>query len=207
MESFLTTALCGFAKLAENREIQHANPTLKSWLSIPSSESLEGRPLDQVLATSSAWRMREEILPRVRARAAGPSEPIVESLILRAPSGSEIPVLASLSLIDGAESGSGAPLYQAVFIRTPHPNELLFPAPAENREVPALAEDEVKQLSQLSHELRTPLQAISLTTYVLLEGDAGPINDEQRADLERIQRSAQDVSRIVNEILSRVRVK
>ena len=204
MESFLTTSLCGFAQLAENRELLNANSTLAAWLGVP-GDHLEGLPVEQVLATSSAWRLRQEILPRVRSQSTTRAEPIVENLILRTSGGAEIPVLASLSLAEEPASETPA-TYQAVFLRTPHPNELLFPSPAE-REVTALSEGEVKQLSQLSHELRTPLQAISLTTYVLLEEDAGPINAEQRADLERIQRSAQDVSRLVNEILNRVRIK
>jgi signal transduction histidine kinase len=200
METFLTTALCGFARFNGEGAINYANGSLARWLDSDPAE-LGGQPLDSVLDPDSARRLWEDVIPRVRTH----GEPIVENLNLRGRANhTPIPVLASLSVVEAPESAT--PVYQAVFLRAPAPDEPTFPSPAADRKTHALDEAEVKRLSELSHELRTPLQAISLTTYVLLEGESGPINDDQKEDLLRIQRAAHEVGRLVDEILRQVRI-
>jgi hypothetical protein len=217
MDSFLTTALCGFAKFSADLQLRHANGPLAAWLGYAPLE-LEGTSLNGLLDGTSTRRLNEEILPHVREQAHTHAEPVVENLVLRTREGEDVPVLASFSLAaaDSAApaAGSGAmglttPLpapFQAVFLRTPTPQQSTgFPSPAAGRETAPINEGKVKTLSQLSHELRSPLQSISLTTYVLLDEDPGPINEEQRADLLRIQRAAQEVGRLVSEILAQMR--
>jgi PAS domain S-box-containing protein len=57
-------------------------------------------------------------------------------------------------------------------------------------------------LAAMSHELRTPLNAISGYVQLLLLGLRGPVTDEQKADLERIQRSQQHLLSLINDILN-----
>jgi hypothetical protein len=62
-------------------------------------------------------------------------------------------------------------------------------------------------LAALSHELRTPLNAIGGYVDLLLLNLRGPINDEQRSDLERIRRSQQHLLGLINDLLNFSRVE
>lgn len=56
-------------------------------------------------------------------------------------------------------------------------------------------------LATMSHELRTPLNAISGYAELLSMGIRGPVNEAQRADLDRINRSQAHLLGIINDIL------
>lgn len=56
-------------------------------------------------------------------------------------------------------------------------------------------------LANVSHELRTPLNSILGFTSVLLQGFAGPLNDEQRKQLDMVQRSGKRLAALVEDIL------
>ncbi|HEX6575746.1 MAG TPA: histidine kinase dimerization/phospho-acceptor domain-containing protein, partial [Gemmatimonadaceae bacterium] len=57
-------------------------------------------------------------------------------------------------------------------------------------------------LAVMSHELRTPLNAIGGYAELLLMGIRGQVSDDQRADLERIQRSQRNLLSLINDILN-----
>jgi signal transduction histidine kinase len=57
-------------------------------------------------------------------------------------------------------------------------------------------------LAVMSHELRTPLNAIVGYAELLHDGVAGPVNHEQREQLERVQLSARHLVELVDDILS-----
>jgi signal transduction histidine kinase len=59
----------------------------------------------------------------------------------------------------------------------------------------------------MSHELRTPLSAIIGYQELLSEEISGPINDEQRQQLDRIQSSAAHLRDLINQILSLSRIE
>lgn len=56
-------------------------------------------------------------------------------------------------------------------------------------------------VAQIGHELRTPLNAIKGFGDLLLEGFVGDLNEEQKKYLSRILGSADDLLKIVNQIL------
>ena len=56
-------------------------------------------------------------------------------------------------------------------------------------------------LATMSHELRTPLNAISGYAELLSMGIRGPVNEAQKADLDRINRSQSHLLAIINDIL------
>ena len=76
---------------------------------------------------------------------------------------------------------------------------------AEVREALRQAEDANRAksdfLATMSHELRTPLNAISGYADLLSMGIRGPVNEAQRADLDRINRSQAHLLGIINDIL------
>ncbi|HUF28306.1 MAG TPA: ATP-binding protein [Gemmatimonadaceae bacterium] len=57
-------------------------------------------------------------------------------------------------------------------------------------------------LAAMSHELRTPLNAIGGYAELLEMGVRGPVNEQQRSDLERIQASQKHLLGLISEVLS-----
>jgi PAS domain S-box-containing protein len=62
-------------------------------------------------------------------------------------------------------------------------------------------------LAAMSHELRTPLNAIGGYAQLMQLGLSGPLTDQQREQLERIQRSQQHLLGIINDILNFSRIE
>ncbi len=61
-------------------------------------------------------------------------------------------------------------------------------------------------LATMSHELRTPLNAIGGYAELMELGIRGPITEEQRSDLRRIQASQRHLLGLVNEVLDLARI-
>ena len=62
-------------------------------------------------------------------------------------------------------------------------------------------------LAAMSHELRTPLNAIGGYVDLLLHGLRGPLTDQQKDDLRRIQRSQKHLLAIINDLLNFSRIE
>ncbi|MFP5382929.1 MAG: ATP-binding protein [Gammaproteobacteria bacterium] len=56
-------------------------------------------------------------------------------------------------------------------------------------------------LATMSHELRTPLNSIIGFTGIILQGLAGPLNDEQRTQLGMVNDSAHHLLALINDVL------
>ncbi len=67
----------------------------------------------------------------------------------------------------------------------------------------AEAADRLKSafLATMSHELRTPLNSIIGFTGIILQGLAGPLNAEQRKQLEMVRGSARHLLALINDVL------
>ena len=61
-------------------------------------------------------------------------------------------------------------------------------------------------LAVMSHELRTPLNAIAGYAELIEMGVRGPITDDQRFDLRRIQQSQRHLLGLINQVLNYTRV-
>jgi len=77
-------------------------------------------------------------------------------------------------------------------------------AEADDARIAAEAANRVKSefLATMSHELRTPLNAIAGYAQLLELGVHGPVNDDQRTALKRIQRAEQHLLSLVNDVLN-----
>jgi signal transduction histidine kinase len=62
-------------------------------------------------------------------------------------------------------------------------------------------------LAVMSHELRTPLNAIGGYAELMEMGLRGPITEEQRADLARIQQSQKHLLGLINQVLNYTRIE
>lgn len=56
-------------------------------------------------------------------------------------------------------------------------------------------------LANVSHELRTPLTAVLGYTYLIKAGHTGPVTPEQQTALDRIDRAANALLRLINDLL------
>jgi PAS domain S-box-containing protein len=62
-------------------------------------------------------------------------------------------------------------------------------------------------VSQVSHELRTPLTAIKGFTEMLLDGDAGEVNDEQQEFLSIVKSNVDRLVALINDLLDISRIE
>jgi signal transduction histidine kinase len=62
-------------------------------------------------------------------------------------------------------------------------------------------------LATMSHELRTPLNAIAGYSQLLSLGVRGPVTEEQKSDLERIDRSQRHLLSLINDILNFAKIE
>ncbi|MBW1645865.1 MAG: GAF domain-containing protein [Deltaproteobacteria bacterium] len=70
-----------------------------------------------------------------------------------------------------------------------------------NKELKELDRLKSEFLANMSHELRTPMNSIIGYTQLILDGVDGPINDDQRASLEKVERNAEHLLALINDIL------
>ncbi|MHB8767323.1 MAG: sensor histidine kinase, partial [Deferrisomatales bacterium] len=78
-----------------------------------------------------------------------------------------------------------------------------------------LAEERLRELDRLksefvslvSHELKTPLTSIGGYVDLLLDGDAGPLTDEQRDFLEVVHRNARRLTALIEDLLDVSRIE
>jgi signal transduction histidine kinase len=80
---------------------------------------------------------------------------------------------------------------------------------AEHAQREAVAASRAKSdfLARMSHELRTPLAAIIGYGELLSDGITGPVNEEQKRQLNRIRWSADHLLAIIDEILTLARME
>jgi len=71
----------------------------------------------------------------------------------------------------------------------------------------AASEAKSEFLATMSHELRTPLNAISGHVQLIELGIYGPVTEEQRAALERINRSQRHLLGLINDILNLAKIE
>ncbi|MCD6362293.1 MAG: HAMP domain-containing histidine kinase [Armatimonadetes bacterium] len=62
-------------------------------------------------------------------------------------------------------------------------------------------------ISSVSHELRTPLASIRAYNELLADGDAGPVTEEQKAFLQRIEATTGRLERLVDDLLDLSRLR
>ncbi len=70
-----------------------------------------------------------------------------------------------------------------------------------NKELKVLDQLKSEFLANMSHELRTPMNSIIGYTQLLIDGVDGPINDDQKESMEKVERNAEHLLSLINDIL------
>ncbi|MBE0618244.1 MAG: hypothetical protein IH608_10005 [Proteobacteria bacterium] len=70
-----------------------------------------------------------------------------------------------------------------------------------NRNLQELDRLKSEFLANMSHELRTPMNSILGYTQLVLDGVDGPVTEDQRRSLERVEKNAEHLLRLINDIL------
>lgn len=70
-----------------------------------------------------------------------------------------------------------------------------------NRALKEMDKLKTEFLANVSHELRTPLNSILGFTLNLLDGVDGPINEEQRHSLEKVEKASHRLLQLINDVL------
>jgi PAS domain S-box-containing protein len=113
--------------------------------------------------------------------------------------GRQIPTLVDLFLI---RDDAGHPKYIAELITDMTRQKEAELEILRAKEI-AESADRIKSafLASMSHELRTPLNSIIGFTGILLQGLAGPLNEEQEKQMGMVQKSARHLLQLINDVL------
>jgi PAS domain S-box-containing protein len=117
--------------------------------------------------------------------------------------GTEFPVEISLSPLETAEGTLVSAAIRDVTERRAVQRQLQ----ETNIELQAANAAKDVFLRNMSHELRTPLNGIIGFTGTMLMGLAGDLNGEQREQLEIVQRNAQHLLSLINDLLDIARIE
>lgn len=195
--SFLYNAPCGFLTFDDSGHIVHVNKKIAEMLDVHEQELID-QHMETILSPGSTIFYHTHFFPLLRLR-----EEVEEIyLSLSTKSGKKIPVLANAR----RSEYEGEMLNQCIFVqinqRSEYEDQIL-----EARRIAESESDEKGQfLSVMSHELRSPLQAISTFTE-LLQRDEDRLDDRQQKFLKRIKNAADNMSRLVNDILNFARLE
>nr|MBA3657557.1 HAMP domain-containing histidine kinase [Gemmatimonadaceae bacterium] len=152
----------------------------------------------------------DSVLVLVGARSIDNAEWICELIPLYAAMfrGEQNAVVARASARMAAESTERTEAMSAVLQRSRVELEAALVA-AEAARIIAVEANRVKSefVATMSHELRTPLNAIGGYSQLLAMGIHGPVTEEQKATLARIDRSQRHLLGLINDILNLARLE
>lgn len=194
----LDEAPCGFVSLTDKGTIVLVNATLARLLDYDARE-LEGTHVEHIFTKPTKIFFQTHVFPMLRL------QPNAYELYitLKTRGGSAVHALANASKRerDGAEHVDV--VLMRILEREKYEQELLRAKRA--------AEDanraKVEFLSQMSHDLRTPLNAVNGYADLLLLGVRGPLNAEQRKDIERIKNAGGFLLGLINDVLAFARLE
>lgn len=192
LDDVLETAPAGFFTFDDNGTILATNHRLRERLGYEPGE-MEGLQIEAILSVGGKVFYHTHFFPLLKMQSL--AEEFYFSF--RSKGGDEVPMLVNAVRLQR----EGRTVNDCVVImmkqRRKYEDELLRAKKAA--ETASAAKE--KFLSMMSHDLRTPLQAIGGYADVILLGMHGEVNAEQREDLQLIKTAAQEMHRLINDIL------
>jgi PAS domain S-box-containing protein len=198
MDPMLDRAPCGFLSFSDDGTVQAVNQTLLDRLGYVRSE-VEGASIEDLLTSGAQLFYHTHLFPLLRM------EERVEEvyLSLRDHDGNDLNCLLNARRTER----NGTPVNDVVLLkfeeRNQYEDEILQAKQAA--EQANRAKD--KFLSTVSHELRTPISTIKSLSQYLSMGVRGPVTDDQQDYLTRIERAADYLDTLINDILDFARLE
>jgi PAS domain S-box-containing protein len=184
----------GFAIAGLDGRISYMNPALLKMSGETGWSPAEKKSLATLHPREIGNKFQEEIIPVLLEKGQWKGE-----LALLTRDGKRIPTLENFFLIrdDTGVAKHFACLFTDITQQKAVEHELL------RAKETAETADRIKSafLATMSHELRTPLNSIIGFTGILLQGLAGPLNEEQRKQLGMVQLSARHLLALINDVL------
>jgi PAS domain S-box-containing protein len=193
MDALLNTAPCGFVTFTDDGTMIEVNVTLADLLGYTRVE-LEGWHLQKVLPPGGRVFYHTHIFPLLKLH--GRVEEVY--VALRAKDGSDVPMMLNAV----RRERDGVLVSDCVFMRMQQrhrfEDELVLARRAAEQANAARA----KFLSMMSHDLRTPLTAVTGFAKLMSSGVYGPITEEQRDVLQRMDDACRELLRMITDILA-----
>mgnify|MGYP006420676063 CR=1 FL=1 len=198
MDPTLDTAPCGFLSFTDDGKVRTANQAVLDLLDRPRRD-VEGVTIETLLTPGAKLFYHTHLVPLLHMQ--GRVEEVY--LSLRTDDGNDVKCLLNAKRTER----DGTTLNDLVFLpfeeREQYEDEILQAKKAA--EQANQAKD--KFLSTVSHELRTPISTIKSLSQYLAMGVKGPVREEQKDYLERIQSAADYLDALINDILDFARLE
>jgi PAS domain S-box-containing protein len=192
-EPVLDRAPCGFVSFGDDGTMLDVNSTFAELLGYARVE-LEGWHLQKILPPGGRVFYNTHVFPLLKMH--GTVEEIY--IALRTRKGVDLPVLMNAVRRERGGRTVNDAVVMRMLQRHAYEEQLLQARRlAENA---AAAKD--KFLSMMSHDLRAPLTAITGLADLLRTGFHGPMPDDQRTEVEHIRTAADELNRLLTDVLS-----
>jgi PAS domain S-box-containing protein len=192
-DSLLDTAPCGFVSFADDGTMRSVNTTLTEMLGYARFE-LEGWHLQKILPPGGRIFYDTHVFPILKMH--GRADEIY--IALRTKEGRDLPMLMNAV----RRERDGIVGNDCVFVRMIQRHEFEEQLLAARQLAEQANDAKAKFLSMMSHDLRTPLTAISGLADLLAADLHGPLNDDQRGEVQRIRGASRELGRMINDILA-----
>jgi PAS domain S-box-containing protein len=193
LDPLLDSAPCGFVSFADDGTMLAVNRTLAEMLGYTRAE-LQGWHLQKILPPGARVFYNTHVFPILKMH--GRAEEVY--IPLRTKEARDLPMLMNAV----RHERNGAAVSDCVFVHMLQRHEFEEQLLQARRLAEQANEAKAKFLSMMSHDLRTPLTAISGLADLLAADLHGPLNDEQRAEVQRIRGASRELARMINDILA-----
>ena len=197
-EDLLDRAPCGFVSFGDDSKIIHINTTLLERLDYERS-ALVGQPLERILTVGSRIFHQTHFFPLVKLH--GRAQEVF--VLFRTRDGSDVGMLCNAV----RRERDGAAVTDCVLMEVQERRKFEDALVIARRAADEANKAKSTFLAVMSHELRTPLNAIGGYVQLIDMGVHGPVTDQQREALARIDRSQRHLLRLINDVLNLARIE
>lgn len=198
MNPTLDSAPGGFLAFTDDGTVQTINQTLLDLLD-RSRDAVEGHSIENLFSPGAKLFYNTHLFPLLQMQGR------IEEVYLSFQTGTDDTVQCLLNA--DRTTRDGAPINEILCLRFEERNEYEEEILRAKQAAEEANRAKDKFLSTVSHELRTPISTIKSLTQYLSMGVRGPVTDDQKDYLQRIEGAADYLDRLINDILDFARLE